>query len=54
MLERSKEGKICLEDTDGSVELDFSKLVSGQVDPLLSVPVSLRVFVGRARRGTVY
>ncbi|KAJ8086741.1 DNA-directed DNA polymerase epsilon, subunit B [Marasmius tenuissimus] len=26
MLERSKEGKICLEDADGSVELDFSKL----------------------------
>ncbi|KAL0572043.1 DNA-directed DNA polymerase epsilon, subunit B [Marasmius crinis-equi] len=26
MLERSKEGKLCLEDADGSVELDFSKL----------------------------
>jgi hypothetical protein len=28
MLARSKEGRLCLEDADGSVELDFSKLVS--------------------------
>jgi len=27
MLTRSKEGKLCLEDADGSVELDFSTLV---------------------------
>lgn len=28
MLTHSKEGKVCIEDADGSVELDFSKLVS--------------------------
>jgi hypothetical protein len=28
MLSHSKEGKLCIEDSDGSVELDFSKLVS--------------------------
>jgi DNA polymerase epsilon subunit 2 len=28
MLAHSKEGKLCIEDADGSVELDFSKLVS--------------------------
>lgn len=28
MLTHSKEGKLCIEDADGSVELDFSKLVS--------------------------
>lgn len=27
MLTHSKEGKLCLEDEDGSVELDFSQLV---------------------------
>lgn len=28
MLVHSKEGKLCLEDDDGTVELDFSQLVS--------------------------
>lgn len=28
MLAHNKEGKLCIEDADGSVELDFSKLVS--------------------------
>jgi DNA polymerase epsilon subunit 2 len=28
MLVHNKEGKLCIEDADGSVELDFSKLVS--------------------------
>jgi hypothetical protein len=28
MLSHSKEGKLCLEDEDGPVELDFSHLVS--------------------------
>ncbi len=28
MLSHSKEGKLCLEDEDGPVELDFSQLVS--------------------------
>ena len=28
MLVHNKEGKLCVEDADGSVELDFSKLVS--------------------------
>jgi hypothetical protein len=28
MLAYNKEGKLCLEDADGSVELDFSTLVS--------------------------
>ena len=28
MLAHNKEGKLCLEDQDGSVELDFSQLVS--------------------------
>jgi DNA polymerase epsilon subunit 2 len=28
MLTHSKEGKLCLEDEDGAVELDFSQLVS--------------------------
>lgn len=28
MLSHSKEGKLCLEDQDGAVELDFSQLVS--------------------------
>lgn len=28
MLAHNKEGKVCLEDSDGRVELDFSKLVS--------------------------
>lgn len=28
MLAHSMEGKLCLEDQDGSVELDFSQLVS--------------------------
>ena len=27
MLTHSKEGKLCLEDEDGAVELDFSQLV---------------------------
>lgn len=27
MLAHNKEGKLCIEDADGSVELDFSKLV---------------------------
>jgi|ERR1700692_4328948 DNA polymerase epsilon subunit 2 len=29
MLAHNKEGKLCVEDADGSVELDLSKLVSG-------------------------
>lgn len=33
MLAHNKEGKVCLEDSDGRVELDFSKLVSS-VHPL--------------------
>lgn len=28
MLAHNKEGRLCLEDADGSVELDLSKLVS--------------------------
>ena len=28
MLAHNKEGKLCIEDADGAVELDFSKLVS--------------------------
>jgi DNA polymerase epsilon subunit 2 len=28
MLAHNKEGKLCIEDADGTVELDFSKLVS--------------------------
>lgn len=28
MLAHNKEGKLCIEDSDGRVELDFSKLVS--------------------------
>ena len=33
MLAHNKEGKLCIEDADGSVELDFSKLVSSNSRP---------------------
>lgn len=32
MLGYSKEGKLCLEDTDGKVDLDFSHLVRAKFD----------------------
>lgn len=54
MLAHSKEGKLCLEDADGSVELDFSKLVS---DYLLLLHFSLTETegkIGRTGRRTIY
>jgi len=42
MLAHNKEGKVCLEDSDGRVELDFSKLVSpvriNDINPCSDVP----------------
>lgn len=41
MLIHSKEGKLCLEDLDGVVELDFSQLVGEPVHPVLMKCLSL-------------
>ena len=53
MLTHSKEGKLCLEDQEGSVELDFSQLVSKFVVLLVTFP-RLNPVLGPAKRRSVY
>lgn len=42
MLAHNKEGKLCLEDQDGSVELDFSLLVSQSLQALTCLLTCIR------------
>jgi hypothetical protein len=48
MLGHSKEGKLSLEDLDGSVELDFSKLVSLEITGLVHWFIANRDRTGQA------
>lgn len=50
MLTHNKEGKLCVEDADGSVELDLSKLVSLSY----CIGLSLRPVTGRTGRRTLH
>jgi len=47
MLAHNKEGKVCLEDADGRVVLDFSKLVSAQRSHAFSLSEEIRMSQGK-------